>query len=430
MNLTTNMRIVEETVITEKTQYDPETGDAILSGAFSEPGKEIAYAFGMINRRTGPVKDLKLADSKLGITLDGGTETMKLNDLTKLSHLTLSYSSYDVYKGQAYEGDTTVYEDYSSFFGKISDAVNNTQTVTPLEEGTYCYTPKSEAELLALLKLGIPASSKLSVKGFRHTVPEESFENVLNTVCTPIRYVPNANGTTDAQELDPITGEAKCRIRVRETSSMPQMRKLDVVLDYGKAISVPLEEIPDLIHFEDGSLASVGALKGFLTDSEHGKILKTLPTELLSVASEDPFQGVQKQGTFTVEAEKDVLTYKPTQFLDQVETLYAVVELHDFYHVELGTDACSYAVVALRFIPATLMYYETDFADGIFTMEQVDSDTDPNKQATDWETVTDGTSAADPNQDYQRLRHRPGIYPCRGLLRRLRWGGLRAPLPG
>ncbi len=397
MNLTTNMRIMEESVIAEKTQYEPETEESIPSGAMLTPGSEIAYAFGMTNRRSAPVEALKLEDSKLGITLDGPGDLLTLNAQTSLSQLTLCYSAFDIYNNQAYEGDTTVYEDYASFETLIRTAVNNQQTSIPLDPGTYCYTPKTEAELLELLKLGIPASCKLTVKGFRHTVPEEAFENTLTTSCIPIQYVPNSNGTIDVQRLDPIHAEASCSFRVPEFSSVPQMRKLDVVLDYGKAISVPLIEIPDLIHFEDGSIARVGELKGFLTESEHGKLLKTLPQALLPVTPETQFTGTQEQGDFTVEEE--VLTYKPTKFLDRVETLYAVVELHDFYCPE----SYSYAVVALRFIPATLMYYETDFAKDIFTLEQVDSDTDPNKQATDWETVTDGTSAADPNQDYQRL---------------------------
>jgi fibro-slime domain-containing protein len=103
MAFSTNIQIMDESVVTEKTQYDPATNQSIMDGAAVNTGTEIAYSFGLTNRRTAPITDLKLTDSKLGVTLDGAEKTITLTDLTidniqrSATDLTVVYSGYNIH---------------------------------------------------------------------------------------------------------------------------------------------------------------------------------------------------------------------------------------------------------------------------------------------------------------------------------------------
>ncbi len=115
LNFTTNIKIMDADVITEKTMYDTATNNALMDGAVVPVGSEIGYTFGMINRRSEAVKELTLTDKNIGIEFDGKNQTMTLNDKTKLSDLTVTYSSYDIGSDKAYAGKATVYDDFTSY---------------------------------------------------------------------------------------------------------------------------------------------------------------------------------------------------------------------------------------------------------------------------------------------------------------------------
>ncbi len=421
LSFRTNIKILDPNAVTTKGQYavrlgnnsalDPDTGKGspMADNTVVNVGDIAAYSFDLTNIQDVPVVNLEFYDPSLGISLtkdsittytgllSDGTEGISLTNpdeahangvITGYSDLIVEYCALD----DSGEPLSNTVRELSA--NEMEDLLVDNAPAA-LEAGVYRVRITGAQELQSLLEAGIPARCSFSLYGFlrRTTVEDLPYKNELTTKCYYLR------STTQGTELVPIVGKASRLLRVPENSSLPQVRKLEVALDYGKAISVPLIEIPDLIHFEDGSYAKVGKLQGFLTESYNGELLKTLPDNYLSVQAGTTFKGVQ--GDFSVE--EDVLTYKPTQFLDRVETLYAVVELQNFYSAENNTGAYSYVVAELRFIPATVMYYETDFAENIFTLKQLDSETDPAKKAKDWELVTDDTDAADPNQDYERL---------------------------
>jgi len=404
----TNIQIVSRDGKTSKAQYahtnDGEDlvnqttglGQPIEDHQTVNVGEVVAYGFGILNDKDTTLINASFRDDSLGVNVSPDSLILcdKDNGFRKNNGIETTINNIRVYYRSHTDGTVTTQAPVERTYDELTGLLDQSTPFT----GSYFVRIENDTQLKTLLARGIPVGCQMMVYGFlRRTVVEDL--NYTNTVHSLCYYVPQGENT-----VYPIIGEAQCHLRVPENSSLPQVRKLEVVLDYGKAVSVPLIEIPDLIHFEDGSFARVGDLVGFLEDSPmndvyHGMLLKERPAGLQSAPEVTIFNG--NQGTFTMDA--TALSYQPTQFLTQTERVYAVVELHDFYCSENGVGAYSYVVAEISFIPATVMYYETDFAKNIFTMVQIDSETDPAKKAKPWEKVTDGTSAADPNQDYERL---------------------------
>ncbi|MBP3412940.1 MAG: fibro-slime domain-containing protein, partial [Oscillospiraceae bacterium] len=415
MNFSTNIQIVSRDGKTSKVQYahtnDGEDlvnqttglGQPIEDHQTVNVGEVVAYGFGILNDKDTTLTNASFRDDSLGVNVSPDSLILcdKDNGFRKNNGIETTINNIRVYYRSHTEGTVTTAAPQEISYHQLLEILD--QGTSPFT-GSYFVKMQDEDQLKTLLARGIPVGCQMMVYGFlRRTVVEDlSYTNTVHSLCY---YVPQGENT-----VYPVIGEAHCHLHVPENSSLPQVRKLEVVLDYGKAVSVPLIEIPDLIHFEDGSFARVGDLVGFLADSPmndvyHGMLLKERPAGLQSAPEVTTFNG--KQGTFTMEA--TALSYQPTQFLTQTERVYAVVELHDFYCSENGTGAYSYVVAEITFTPAHVMYYETDFApdSNIFTMTQVgsfeDSYAGENERYQEWTSIDDETDAADPNQDYERL---------------------------
>ena len=356
LNLSTNIQLMDESVITEKTQFDPVTDQDLMDGAALNTGAEIGYAFSLTNRRTGPVKNLKFTDSKLGITLDGETGTMTLNGQTDLSQLTLTYSTYDKYSETVYEGTPTVFTDFDSYVCLIRSAVETTGSATPLDSGAYSYAPRSQEELLTLLQLGIPAACKLTIRGFRHTVAAGEFVNSLTTVCTPVQYSPGADGTLTAIESDPVSGAASCRSNGMDLTGVSVPKAYTVVLDYGKPVEIDLEDVASVIQTSSGiSLQYVGSTQ----NGEHGTVRAKAPLNMTFTATGQSLAG--ETGIFQMTGDR-ILRYSPTAFLDRAEGFCAV------YLVTMADQPSfrAWLMVGVEFLPAAMVYYEAeDFTEEI-----------------------------------------------------------------
>ncbi len=424
LKFSTNIKLADPNTMISKGQYavelngenhvDPNTGKgtALADNATVRVGDVIAYSFDLRNTREVPILNLEFHDPSLGVILtkdsittytgtlaDGSTGTSLTNPdsdyangvVTQYEDLLLEYCTLDenrapvsspVYEKTAQEMESLILATYAVPEG------SHYMTLSQLPAGCYRVRVSSSDDLTALLEAGVPLMCTFSLYGFLRitTVDDLPYQNNL-TVSYSYPYSTDINdgyGTGG--------GQASRQIRVLPHSSLPQVRELEVVLDYGKAVTVPLEDISDLIHFEDGSPVKVGSVEGFLKDSYSGQLLKKLPEDLFCTEIGETFTGTQ--GSYSLTAQG--FTFTPTQFLTEVESLYAVVQVEDFYYGMETSEEFRYIVAKMTFIPATVMYYETDFAPNIFTMAQVGG-------GTEWKLSTDKTDAADPNQDYERL---------------------------
>ena len=141
-----------------------------------------------------------------------------------------------------------------------------------------------------------------------------------------------------------------------------------VVIDYGKEIIIDVnsnnKEIPS-----DVTATLIGFSK-FYDDIDVEQQFSNTPYST-------PFEGTY--GTFSITADNKV-SYVPHKLVNNVGKIFCV------YRLTKGTDAY-YMVSELDVIPATIMYYETDFATGVFTTN------------TTWETKNEGAAADGPQND-------------------------------
>ena len=131
-----------------------------------------------------------------------------------------------------------------------------------------------------------------------------------------------------------------------------------VVIDYGKSIEIDVNannnNIPDTVNVE---------LIGFSKFYDNVDVTQKFEDTPYST----PFEGTY--GTFSIANNGKVL-YTPHQFVNAPGKIFCVYKIttkgntEDFYSM----------VTELDVIPTTIVYYETDFADGVFTIASFSSD--------------------------------------------------------
>lgn len=131
-----------------------------------------------------------------------------------------------------------------------------------------------------------------------------------------------------------------------------------IVMDYGKAIRVNVVTAYDTV--ENGF--KIDSVVGFLQYDEAKDVTQTQFTSGTATFNGD-------YGQFTIVDGK--VNYQPRKMLSAVEKIFVVVKVAN----ESNTDDYYYMLNELDIIPATIMYYETDFADGVFTLNNSTDET-------------------------------------------------------
>ena len=436
MKFSTNIKIVNPEAVTTKGQYIVQMGGADATDPITGKGSPVAdntgvfigdimaYSFDLQNTMDVPLVNVRMEDPTLGVSLSptyigtyegqvDGQTVISLTDpdadhangvVTRFDNLLLEYRTLDNDNVPASQPVQSLSAgrmlDLLTLTADLPEGAQNWK-YTSLPEGCYRVRVENADELRALLKAGIPTKCSFSIYGFLRKVKstDTPYINELTTHCD----YPRSSHTDAAYST--VTGKASRMIRAMENSNMPQVRKLEVVLDYGKAVAIPLEDIVDLVHFEDGSPARVGEVIGFVSEGYNGQPLTKFPAGIFCNNIGDTAPGVQ--GAFHLDSTE--LTFTPSRFLDQIEGLFAVIALEDFYYGTETTVKIPYILAQITFTPAHVMYYETDFApeSNIFTLTQAGSFEDVYERENDvypgWTPVEDDTGSTDPYQDYSRL---------------------------
>lgn len=123
---------------------------------------------------------------------------------------------------------------------------------------------------------------------------------------------------------------------------------------YGKFSSV---ELVGIVSYGANGIGSIAALDGTMLQNLNGLSLDG------RVATQ--------QGYFSILGGKVLFT--PTQLLDEVQRVYAILKV-----TEHGKDTSVYYANRVDVIPATVMYYETDFGQDIFVPQTSDTGLDLN----------------------------------------------------
>jgi len=357
LNFTTNIKIMDENIITKKSQYDAETNRPLMDGAVVPLGSKIGYEFSMLNRRSTPTKELTFTDTQIGVIFDSTRQKITLNDETSLSDLTVSYSTYDIDAAKVYDGKkVTVFDNFEDFETLIRTAVADRSTATPLQPGTYSYTPASEAELLTILTIGIPASCNISIRGIQHTMPDTpaKLDNVLSTACTPVQYSHASDGTVTVVDLERMLASANCSCQTMDLDMIAVGDPYTIVMDYAKTTEINLSNVHNTVSASGGVVLTY---IGSTFNGMHGTIKTKKPSGLTFTQTgncrdtDKGYYAMPSAGT---------LRFTPEAFMNEPSSFFAVYQVTA---PSIANFTTCYIMKEVAIVPATSVYYETDFAD-------------------------------------------------------------------
>ncbi|MBR4309066.1 MAG: fibro-slime domain-containing protein, partial [Oscillospiraceae bacterium] len=291
MKFSTNIKIVSSETMTSKGQYAVEVvgtstvgangkGGEMIDNQLVNVGDVVAYSFEITNRRDCPVTNLEFHDDSLGVHLNGdniltypatlstGKEVASLTNpnlcngvVTQFKDLILEYTTLNS-DGTLATGPVTEIAP-TDMINLIRSKVTSTDVeynYAPLDAGIYRVPVATAQQLGNLLKEGLPMECRISLYGFmRKTISTDApYANELTTYCS---YRRSAN--KDA-EFATITGKASRILRVPAATEMPDIPRIEITLDYGKPVQIPLADITNQIFFEKDSPASVGEIVGYV----------------------------------------------------------------------------------------------------------------------------------------------------------------------
>ena len=298
--------------------------------------------------------------------------------------------------GVAWGGATTTIRFY--LVNENGEPVNRNGVVIPWENRVYVGEPVTVAlNLNADLTIDaqkieaaahVPAQFFLYDQNAFYTVQTSSSEDAITGSITPsdpsadayktTGTAPNAVTQTGAQTTRVIAAEDKyytwsyVGFGVRwDLTAEPTEYVLasdQVVIDYGKSILV------DVLNNDPDRPGYTRELVGF--------IKYTAGTDL-SYVMQNPGSATwtADHGNFSIS--NGEVQFQPTKIVNDVQRVFYAVR-----YTETNNTQNSYIVWGqLDVIPATIVYYETDFADGVFTEEGT------------WTTKTKGNAADGPQDD-------------------------------
>lgn len=162
-----------------------------------------------------------------------------------------------------------------------------------------------------------------------------------------------------------------------------ELVKDQIVLDYGKAIQADVlandTTIPE---------GYTGTLVGFTAYNANANL-----KQMQQSAGSKTY--TTENGTYTIVDGK--VNFQLSTMLSEVEKVFCVVKVTE----DTDDNNYYYLYEELDIIPATSVYYETDFADGVFTLVDPSNDDSSNDNPYKWRktTVTDDVVADGPQDD-------------------------------
>ena len=368
LNFTTNIDMMAAAAVTKEEQYIY-TGtemavETIREGSVVEDGTEIGYSYMLLNRSDLGVNHVSFHDEKLGVKLN--KDQILLNGKANAEDLILTYRSYDpeshqyasvapvVYTYEKTEG--VAFED-TEFYRMLSQAVHSKATNIPLANQIYQISGLGEAELRALLELGIPANVQMEIYG-THQTATTSLGGSISDVQTHCYSLDQYDVQTVA-----LSGYDKRSVQVIEEPSFTVDAPLELILDYGKAVEIPMEELTRSITTSGGAVAT---FLGFMEGGDHGTVMTAKPSNIKCSQYGDSYR--TPNGVY--ENRGDHFRFTLSRFLEERDRVNAVYSVSAAIGPS-GATAWWYTIVEIQISPATNVYYEAeDFVGTEFTYEE------------------------------------------------------------
>ncbi len=366
LNFQTNIDMMPNNTVTEKVQYAYSEagtiGTEIREGAIVSDNTEVGYGFKLLNRSKHGVDNLIFTDDNLGVSLSA--DKISLNNTANAEDLIFIYSTYDPDNVTLCTDPPTAC-DYETLLPQLAAAIDDFSTIEPMQEGVYRLTGLSEAQIMELMRLGLPASVQLAVYGFHRTVHVGSYSNEVVTTCTPLTSR-NSDGSYNRGTA--IGGRAARTLSVQNIHTVTA-KPLQIVIDYGKSVEFSYEDILNCLSY-DPLDASV-TFEGIRTDGVHGSITLYTPgnLRLKTAESKDGIHNIDTlntpNGVYTRWG--DTFRFTPSGIMNDIDHAYAVFKVTDSV-----LSSTWYLMVGIDIVPATMMYYETEelIDSGDLTLEE------------------------------------------------------------
>lgn len=390
----TNIKIMDTMSTTSKSQYDVNTGESIPYGAIVDADTTVAYSFNLLNLRSVNVIDISFIDESLGTNLSKNKITLydsnKTNGATTtITDILVYYRTYDRPASSevgTLNSSVPILKSVSEMISLINTA--NKNNYSSLSAGTYLVQIKTEEELKLLLETGLPIDTQISIYGFKRNVVETD-RPYINTVTSRAYYISN-------NKRNALNGIASQKITVLNSFKVPTDKE-QIVMDFGKDIETTISKLDQNIQLNDGAVAK---FYGITTSGYHNQIRTSVSSGIFT-AKDTAINSVNGYGNYYLVGENktvDEIKFELKKMLSNVEKAYAVYEIVD--NALIDTDYEKYYVlVEIDIIPASIMYYETDFADGVFN-----TSTPSNDSTKVWDTKVDTIdSKSDQTQDAGHL---------------------------
>ena len=369
MKFNTNIKIVDTDTLTTKGQYVEISGDAdvvdsktgmgteMIDNGVVKVGDTVAYSFEVVNSHEVAIYDLIFEDKTLGTYLS--------KDIIGLTNEEITFTTTDITDIEVYyrtstkdaNDNITINSDIPvvKTLDEIKTMINTANTAaeatpgTSIPTGSYRVTMTSEQDLMDLMELGVPANCQIIVYGFKRLMVEEDADTTItNSLTMNCSYLPWGSGDTELN-VRTLSGTASRILKVAALSGIPNATRAEVVIDYGKPLSIDVNGT-----ISQASGVTNNGFVGFTASGYNGEFLKYAPSDLDNVFSTD-------SGTFTYRLGS--VYYSLTDMISQVEKVYAVFSLTgcEFADVTGKAREYPYVLAEIRIIPATTVYYETDF---------------------------------------------------------------------
>ena len=357
----TNIKIMDTMSTTSKGQYVASTEEMIPYGSIVDEGTTVAYSFNLLNLRSVNVTDISFIDENLGSNISKNNITLydssKTNDATTdIEDIKVYYHTYDrtaPSESGVLNTETPVAKTVAEITAMINTA--NSNGYSSLESGSYVVSIQTEDELKSLLEIGVPIDTQICIYGVKRNVVDTD-RPYVNTVTSRAYYTSNNKKVA-------LNGIATQKLTVLN-SFEKAAEKEKIVIDYGKAVQIKLADITENLHLNDGVTAT---FYGITTNGTHNQI-RTSTSGITESKVDTAYTSAASNGTYYLRNTDngDVIEFKLNQMLSEVEKVYMVYKIADSSLADTDYEEY-YMLVELDIIPATNIYYETNFADGVFS---------------------------------------------------------------
>ena len=365
LNFSTNIELMNAAAVTKEEQYFYTApgvfNESIREGSVVEKGTEIGYSYMLLNRSDYAVNHVSFTDAQLGVSLS--KDQINLNGTANVGDLVVTYRGFDPHFSQyastepvTYTVEGTAFED-SDFYRLIYNVVNDKSTNIPFQDQVIRISGLTEAQLMVLLELGIPANAQMEIYGFHQgvNIGSGAFTSTVQTLCYPLDQ--------NNAQLDPLEGSDKRSVQVIAAPSFTVDNPLELVIDYGKPVEIPVEELTRTISTSGGAVAT---FLGFMEGGEHGTVMTAKPSNIKCTKVGDTY--ATSNGIY--EYRGDHYRFTPSRFLEETDRVNAVYSVSAATGTS-GATAWWYTIVQITITPATSVYYEAeDFVDTEISYEE------------------------------------------------------------